>query len=483
MAKLYISEGGKEAVYELFDDSPEVTVGRGASNAVQIADGHASKVHLVLRRVRGRWKLVDLESKNGTRVNGAYKNAHWLSQNDTLTVGSVVFRFDAEGEPSGPPPRMAVPVAAVAASAAGPAAAVARAAMPAVPRALPAVPRAAPPAVARAALAAPPRTAVPVPVPMAAPAAAPARAAPRRERDEGDDEDGERRGRFAPRKTGMSGGVMALLIILGVGLVVLLVSALMSNDNPNSVLRKKVKGLREAQRLEEALQALKTEAVPGATGYQQIQQEIMDIEGMIAQRAVSARWAEADAWRKKNLYLIATGGHGAGAWNPKDSPPPKEAAQRLREFIRLFGDTSIAKEIVNGKDENNMAYQRILRENQDPARDEKIAYNEIDTQIAPFVNSQRLGAAHALLSFSLQVERLNLSPAAYGAFETKVRERQDRLKVLAVEALEKALNEGALLARRGEKGMAKSTVDAVLAILQWPDADLRRRADEAMRAW
>src|SRR5688572_32103727 len=82
MAKLYISEGGKEAVYELFDDSPEVTVGRGASNAVQIADGHASKVHLVLRRVRGRWKLVDLESKNGTRVNGAYKNAHWLSQND-----------------------------------------------------------------------------------------------------------------------------------------------------------------------------------------------------------------------------------------------------------------------------------------------------------------------------------------------------------------------------------------------------------------
>ena len=39
MAKLYISEGGKEAVYELFDDSPEVTVGRGASNAINGTSG------------------------------------------------------------------------------------------------------------------------------------------------------------------------------------------------------------------------------------------------------------------------------------------------------------------------------------------------------------------------------------------------------------------------------------------------------------
>src|SRR5688572_31084700 len=112
MAKLYINEGGKEAVYELFDDSPEVTVGRGASNGVQIADGHASKVHFVLRRIRGRWKVVDLESKNGTRVNGAFVNTRWLGDGDTLSVGNVVLRFDAEGEPAGAPPRAAVPLAA-----------------------------------------------------------------------------------------------------------------------------------------------------------------------------------------------------------------------------------------------------------------------------------------------------------------------------------------------------------------------------------
>ena len=103
-----VDYGRRHRRHELFDDSPEVTVGRGASNAIQIADGHASKVHFVLRRIRARWKFVDLESKNGTRVNGHFHNAHWLSQNDTLTVGAVVLRFDSEGEPSGPPPRAAV---------------------------------------------------------------------------------------------------------------------------------------------------------------------------------------------------------------------------------------------------------------------------------------------------------------------------------------------------------------------------------------
>jgi pSer/pThr/pTyr-binding forkhead associated (FHA) protein len=99
MPKVYINESGKDQTYELFDDSTEVAFGRGAASDVQIADGHASKHHLVLRRQRGRWKLVDLESKNGTRVNGAFRNAHWLTHGDTVTVGSVVLRFDAEGQP------------------------------------------------------------------------------------------------------------------------------------------------------------------------------------------------------------------------------------------------------------------------------------------------------------------------------------------------------------------------------------------------
>ena len=61
MARLTISEGGQSSVFELLDD--EVTIGRGASSSVQVADDHASKNHAVIRKVGGRAKLVDLDSK------------------------------------------------------------------------------------------------------------------------------------------------------------------------------------------------------------------------------------------------------------------------------------------------------------------------------------------------------------------------------------------------------------------------------------
>jgi pSer/pThr/pTyr-binding forkhead associated (FHA) protein len=435
MAKLYINEGGKEAVYELFDDSPEVTVGRGASNAVQIADGHASKVHFVLRRVRGRWKLVDLESKNGTRVNGAFQNAHWLAENDTVTVGSVVIRFDAEGEPAGAPPRAAVPVAAPARASA-------------------------------AAVAAPPRG---------------ARSAPRRKRDEEyDDEDGEERPRFPPRKTGLSGAVIGLLIVAGAGVLVLIISMLMTGENPNSVARERAGKLRQQMRLEEALQVLEREGVPGESGWETIEKEKEELRFLIAERAKAERYKEAAAWHKQNLERwIATG----PSWRPADAISEREAAQRLREFLRLFGDTNLAKTLVNAKDATNQAYQTILRENQDPDRNQKKAWAEWEASIAPDVNSGKLGAAFERLSFALQVERLNLPAAEYTSFELQVQGRQNQLREHARDALRKAIEEGRAAASRGEAAIGRERVKTTLRLLAWPDGELKRLADEAMRNW
>lgn len=97
MTKVMIHEGGAEQPYELFDDTTEVSFGRGTTNDVQLADPHASKQHFVLRCIRGRWRLVDLESKDGTRVNGQVRNAHWLEDGDTIVVGATHVRFEAEG--------------------------------------------------------------------------------------------------------------------------------------------------------------------------------------------------------------------------------------------------------------------------------------------------------------------------------------------------------------------------------------------------
>ena len=90
MTKVMIHEGGAEQPYELFDDTTEVSFGRGTTNDVQLADPHASKQHFVLRRIRGRWRLVDLESKDGTRVNGQVCNAHWLEDGSLLGEHWVV---------------------------------------------------------------------------------------------------------------------------------------------------------------------------------------------------------------------------------------------------------------------------------------------------------------------------------------------------------------------------------------------------------
>ena len=93
MSKLLINEGGQASVFELFDD--EATIGRGAANAIQVADAHSSKNHAVVRRVSGRVKLVDLESKNGTRVNGEFRNQRWLQHGDAISIGAAVLTFDA----------------------------------------------------------------------------------------------------------------------------------------------------------------------------------------------------------------------------------------------------------------------------------------------------------------------------------------------------------------------------------------------------
>jgi hypothetical protein len=91
--RLLINEGGQSSVFDLLDD--DLTLGRGASNSIQVSDEHASKHHAVIRRVASRVKLIDLESKNGTRVNGEFRNQRWLEHGDTISIGAAAFTYDA----------------------------------------------------------------------------------------------------------------------------------------------------------------------------------------------------------------------------------------------------------------------------------------------------------------------------------------------------------------------------------------------------
>ncbi|MCZ6785611.1 MAG: FHA domain-containing protein [Planctomycetota bacterium] len=92
MPVLKIREDHVEREVPVRDDA--VTIGRAPGNAVVISDPSSSKEHCRIERDGDRWKMVDLESKNGTRVNGVFKNRAFLHHADTIRIGQAEVRFE-----------------------------------------------------------------------------------------------------------------------------------------------------------------------------------------------------------------------------------------------------------------------------------------------------------------------------------------------------------------------------------------------------
>jgi transcriptional regulator with GAF, ATPase, and Fis domain len=82
----------------------EVSIGRDASNQLYASDGSLSRKHCVVRRAGAACIVRDLQSRNGTRVNGIPVEECELAHGDQLSVGSSVLMFlnEAEGPDSRP---------------------------------------------------------------------------------------------------------------------------------------------------------------------------------------------------------------------------------------------------------------------------------------------------------------------------------------------------------------------------------------------
>ena len=77
----------------IFDEA--VTIGRLPDCAVQLADPNASRRHAQVRRQGEAVYVVDLNSTNGTKVNGVPIRQHRLSDGDIVTVGMTPIRFES----------------------------------------------------------------------------------------------------------------------------------------------------------------------------------------------------------------------------------------------------------------------------------------------------------------------------------------------------------------------------------------------------
>lgn len=71
-----------------------VTIGRLPESTVVVTDPNASRRHAEIRRVGNDVVVVDLNSTNGTRVNGAGIQERKLADGDEIVVGTTFLRFE-----------------------------------------------------------------------------------------------------------------------------------------------------------------------------------------------------------------------------------------------------------------------------------------------------------------------------------------------------------------------------------------------------
>lgn len=75
-----------------------ITVGREEGNTIQLNDERVSRCHLKIQENQRRIILTDLQSTNGTRVNGEPVQLWTLRPGDVITLGRTVMIFGAREE-------------------------------------------------------------------------------------------------------------------------------------------------------------------------------------------------------------------------------------------------------------------------------------------------------------------------------------------------------------------------------------------------
>jgi len=82
--------------FDLPPSGPDgIILGRDSASDIEIDDERASRQHAQLRPSPQGWIVEDLNSTNGTRVNGFRTSAQLLLDGDQVTIGATQFRFEA----------------------------------------------------------------------------------------------------------------------------------------------------------------------------------------------------------------------------------------------------------------------------------------------------------------------------------------------------------------------------------------------------
>jgi pSer/pThr/pTyr-binding forkhead associated (FHA) protein len=89
---------GLERGQVLRDLPTPVTIGREEENVIRLNDERVSRFHAKVQEQHGQYILTDLDSTNGTRVNGHPVHMHVLRVGDQVLVGRCLLLFGSPEE-------------------------------------------------------------------------------------------------------------------------------------------------------------------------------------------------------------------------------------------------------------------------------------------------------------------------------------------------------------------------------------------------
>jgi len=96
---LFVFRGNNQGTrFELEGDS--LSLGRDAANDIRLNDTEVSRRHAEMLRANGTFTLKDLDSSNGTYVNGKKVRSHELANGDEVQLGSTMMLFTSLADES-----------------------------------------------------------------------------------------------------------------------------------------------------------------------------------------------------------------------------------------------------------------------------------------------------------------------------------------------------------------------------------------------
>jgi hypothetical protein len=89
--KLLIKDTRGERTYDLHDG--QISIGRAETCNIPIDDPMASRHHCTVERVPEGYRVIDNQSRNGTKVNGKQINSHLLKLGDAINIGDCSLTY------------------------------------------------------------------------------------------------------------------------------------------------------------------------------------------------------------------------------------------------------------------------------------------------------------------------------------------------------------------------------------------------------